>query len=218
MADSDQDKAKTSLREKAAYPVGYMFGVTFLAAAVLIGLVRFTDERVQANRRILFERAVLESVGLASHATPRSEVHRLFVDNMEPPEGDGVRAYRYVKDGSLQAYALPISGQGFWNTISGVIGVEPDGKTVVGISFYEQSETPGLGAEIVKPEFRDQFEGKRLAGQAPYLELRSVGSELDASSVHAITGATQTCTRLEAFLNEALSQWQKLSRLRGGAT
>ena len=72
-------------------------------------------------------------------------------------------AYTLKKDGQMAAYALPFEGQGFWACIRGIVGIAADKKTVTGITFYEQSETPGLGAEIVRPAFRNQFKGKVLA-------------------------------------------------------
>jgi Na+-transporting NADH:ubiquinone oxidoreductase subunit NqrC len=66
-----------------------------------------------------------------------------------------------------------------------------------------------LGAEITKPQFKNQFDGKRLAeGDVP-MELKPAGTELDVNEVHAVTGATQTCTRLEGIINSALVEWRK---------
>jgi hypothetical protein len=56
--------------------------------------------------------------------------------------------------------------------------------------------------------FRSQFKGKKIAAQGTPFEIRPVSTELDASSVHAVTGATQTSTRLEKFLNERLAAWR----------
>jgi len=127
---------------------------------------------------------------------------------VEEPTSDSGGAYIVKQDGQLVAYALPVSGQGFWAPISGIIGIETDKKTVTGIAFYEQNETPGLGAEITKTPFRQQFEGKQLADQGQPLGMKRPGAELDDSSVHAITGATQTSTRLERIINSALTEWQ----------
>jgi hypothetical protein len=38
--------------------------------------------------------------------------------------------------------------------------------------------------------------------------MRRPGTELDDSSVHAITGATQTSTRLEGIISSALTEWR----------
>jgi Na+-transporting NADH:ubiquinone oxidoreductase subunit C len=105
-------------------------------------------------------------------------------------------------------YALPIRGQGFWDDIAGVIGIDADGETLTGIAFHEHKETPGLGAEIVGPRFRNQFKGKKMdPGERP-IGLLPAGAEVSEHQVHAITGATQTCTRLERIMNDALLEWR----------
>ena len=113
-----------------------------------------------------------------------------------------------MQDGKPAAYALPIEGKGFWDTIRGVVGIAADRKTLTGISFYEQNETPGLGAEITQPKFRSQFPGKQISQTGKPLRILPVGSQLGPSDVHAVTGATQTSTRLEKFLDEALARWR----------
>jgi Na+-transporting NADH:ubiquinone oxidoreductase subunit C len=79
---------------------------------------------------------------------------------------------------------------------------------VTGIAFYEQNETPGLGGEIVKSEFTQQFVGKKLATTAPYIQFLPASTTLDTNSVHAITGATQTSNRLGKFVNAQLLTWR----------
>ena len=209
MTDSD-NRSKPESPGNVAYPVFYMFAVTFVAAGVLIGLSRFTAQRVEANREVLFEKAVLMALGLRTdeRAQP-SAIHRIFVERVAPPMDSTAGAYRLMGGGRVTAYALPVEGQGFWDVIKGVAGIEAEGGRLLGLAFYQQSETPGLGAEIVKDPFRVQFRGLKLAdGDAP-LRFKPVGSETGEGEVHAITGATQTCTRLEKILNEVIGRWRR---------
>ena len=37
----------------------------------------------------------------------------------------------------------------------------PDSETVKGITFYKHKETPGLGAEVDKDWFKNNFVGKK---------------------------------------------------------
>jgi len=60
------------------------------------------------------------------------------------------------------AFAFPVAGKGLWSTLLGYLAVKPDGDEVVGLTFYKHGETPGLGAEIEQPWFRQNFVGKRL--------------------------------------------------------
>ena len=112
-----------------------------------------------------------------------------------------------TKAGQTVAYALPVSGQGFWAPIKGIIGLKADRRTITGIAFYEQNETPGLGAQITTSAFTSQFKGKVLSWGDKALNIRPPGAPLGASDVEAVTGATQTSTRLEKILNDALTEW-----------
>ena len=66
------------------------------------------------------------------------------------------------KNGTPNGYAIPISGKGLWSTLYGYFAVEPDGITAKGITFYAHKETPGLGGEVDKPWFQNNFIGKKF--------------------------------------------------------
>jgi len=110
---------------------------------------------------------------------------------------------------------VPIEGQGFWDTIKGVIGIAPDKRMITGVCVYEQNETPGLGAEIARLPFRSQFVGREIADEGKPFGIKPVGSSLDRSEVHAVTGATQTSTRIERIIVEQLSRWREAVKAGG---
>lgn len=70
--------------------------------------------------------------------------------------------YIYKEDGQVEAYAFPIVGQGLWSTLYGYLALEADAATIRGITFYKHGETPGLGAEIEKDWFQNNFKGKKI--------------------------------------------------------
>lgn len=204
--------------QKPWFPVVYMFVVTAFFSSIVIGFTQATSNRIEANQKLAFEKAVLAVLpGLYDENEKVSglELHKRFTEKVTAPDELTGGAYTLRKSGKTAAYALPIEGRGFWAMIKGFIGVEADKKTITAIAFYQQNETPGLGAEIVKPEFRNQFKGKViLIGEKP-LTITRPGARLDQSSVHAVTGATQTSTRLEKLINDGLKEWQK--KLSGGS-
>jgi Na+-transporting NADH:ubiquinone oxidoreductase subunit C len=200
------------MKDKAWYPILYMFVVTAVFSSILIGLSRMTQDRVNANERVAFERSVLNALTIDDASSMSSpEVHSLYVRDIDTNTTTSGGALRYVTGGTFNAYALPFEGQGFWAPIKGVIGINPDKKSIIGISFYEQSETPGLGAEIVKPAFCDQFQGKILSATGEPLSIltKAEGIPDSPSEVEAVTGATQTSTRLERMVNAAISTWRE---------
>lgn len=66
-----------------------------------------------------------------------------------------------------EGYVIPINGYGLWDAIYGYLAIKPDADTVMGISWYDQKETPGLGANIAEPSWQSLFPGKHLFQPTP---------------------------------------------------
>lgn len=206
------------MREKRWFPILYMFVITAVFSSVVIGFTGLTRRRVEANATLAFERAVVAVLPqLRADDTNSGDIHRIFTEQISTPDATSGGAYTFKRGGQTAGYALPISGQGFWAPIEGVIGIDADRKTITGIAFYEQKETPGLGAEIAQPAFQDQFKGKAFSSGEKPVTFRRPGEDLGTSEVHAVTGATQTSTRLEKIINESVRTWQSAMSGKGGA-
>ena len=99
-----------------------------------------------------------------------------------------------------------------------MVGVDSEGSRILGIAFYQHSETPGLGGRITEKWFTDQFKGLRLFPIVDdkkifYLKPKAIAS--GPNELDAITGATRTSTAVETFLNTELDTfvkefWKKL--------
>ncbi|MBN1796073.1 MAG: FMN-binding protein [Sedimentisphaerales bacterium] len=195
---------------KRLFPVIYMFVITAALSAVVIGFARFTEKRVQANESLAFEIAVLKVVpDLYDEKLSSMELHKIFTGEVKEPAETTAGAYFVEEDGQIAGYALPIAGQGFWASIRAVVGIKPDKRTVTGFAVYEQRETPGLGAEVAQIAFTEQFKNLKLSADGKPVVFRRPGETLQKSQVHAVTGATQTSTRLEKIINDALAEWRK---------
>lgn len=59
-------------------------------------------------------------------------------------------------------FVIPVNGLGLWDAIYGYLAIKPDGNTVIGTTWYDQKETPGLGANIAEQEWQGQFPGKKI--------------------------------------------------------
>jgi Na+-transporting NADH:ubiquinone oxidoreductase subunit C len=58
-------------------------------------------------------------------------------------------------------YVMPIQGKGLWDAIWGYVAVDID-MVIKGVFFDHKGETPGLGANINKRFFMDDFTGEDL--------------------------------------------------------
>lgn len=103
-----------------------------------------------------------------------------------------------VRDGAaLEQVILPVYGSGLWSTMYGYLSLEADGKTVRGLRFYDHAETPGLGDQVEKPEWRAQWAGKQLYGADgnPRIEVvrgKVAGGPDAIHQVDGLSGATLT--------------------------
>ncbi len=132
---------------------------------------------------------------------------------------DGLKAQnKLIKDGNTSELELPVYifskdgkdvtvvavyGAGLWGPVWGYLGIDEDGKTVLGAYFDHEGETPGVGAKIKDdPAFQAEFIGKTVAfGTEKPLQIVK-GAQGD-SQVDAISGATMTGNGL----SEAIATW-----------
>lgn len=102
------------------------------------------------------------------------------------------------EDGVLQALILPVYGSGYQSTLYGFVALSADTKTVLGLKFYDQKDTPGIGARIQDPEWEALWPGKAVYDDAGALRLGvargkvSPGSVDAAYKVDGVSGATRT--------------------------
>ena len=105
---------------------------------------------------------------------------------------DIVKIYEGFDDGRKVGWVVQVAPRGYGGPVSFAVGVDVNGK-VAGISLIENKETPGLGQNIEKPEFRGQFEGKSES------DPLQVGEDIDA-----LTAATISSKAMALGVREAL--------------
>jgi len=113
----------------------------------------------------------------------------------------------HVREGArVQQVVLPVRGSGLYSMLYGFVALGPDLSTVVGLKFYEQGETAGLGAEVDNPRWLAQWQGKQALDRSgqPVIEVVKGGVPPgDPDAVHkvdAISGATITSKSVEHLL------------------
>ena len=190
--------------KSSLYTLRYAAILGFVCALLLTFAASFTKPYRQANaeaEKILNILAAL-NVPLEPHISSKRLIE-MFETNIRVESQNGQTVYLYSpsqdKD-AVEAIAIGFSGRGLWGRIKGVLALESDRKTIRGVTFYEQEETPGLGGEIASSQFRNQFAGKSITGG---IIIRNGGSSLP-NGVDAITGATMTCDKVQTMLNAVI--------------
>ncbi len=164
----------------------------------------------------IYTRTVYEYVGTAEGkiidegkgAGPAFEISISREAKVEPEERRlPVFVYR---GGGEPVFVVPMWGSGLWGPIWGYVAVNSDLRTIHGVVFDHQSETPGLGAEIATQEFQARFINKPVYDANGDVLIRVVKptqlNKEDPAQIEGISGATMTTRGLDRMLRE----WLKL--------
>jgi Na+-transporting NADH:ubiquinone oxidoreductase subunit C len=214
------------MRERA-FTIAFLLCVSAVFTGAVAGLNLVSRQRVALNRKIAKRRALLHALGIQvpEGASPQQIAdlyERRVGDTKFTVEWDGERRpvlAGYSEDGELTAYALEISGQGFWDVLRGYLAISPDLKEMQGLVFYQQTETPGLGAEITKHWFEKQFAGQALPPEGGgSVGLKRPDEGKGPYDVDAVSGATGTSQAVERLLNKGLRRLVVAIQGEGGDT
>lgn len=192
------------------YALVYAAVLGAVCASLLTGAANFTEDYRKANAEAEETLNILMVLNVPLEAdTSAKQLGEVFKNNIREAERGGVTTYDYSSpeaQGRIQAIALRFSGPGLWGPIKGFLALEQDRKTIRGITFYEQEETPGLGGEIVTEEFRKRFVGKMIHDKDDNvgIVICKPGSAKEQNEIDGITGATMTCDKVQAMLNEVI--------------
>jgi Na+-transporting NADH:ubiquinone oxidoreductase subunit C len=192
-----------------------MFLITLLFTSMVSAVKILNEERIERNEKIKLQRIILEVLGMpVTKETPDAAVVRLFQGRVKAVNVDDKIIYVGYEEGgrNISGYAFPVGGPGFWGPIDGLVAVDERATRIIGIAFYKHSETPGLGARMTEPWFRDQFKGLPLfpvEGGRRIFYLKPQGTGSAPNELSAITGATGTSRAVEAFLNKDLDHFLK---------
>lgn len=114
----------------------------------------------------------------------------------------------YDKDGKEIGYIFTSGAKGYGGTVSVMVGLDTEG-VITGIEILSHAETPGLGANAVKDDFKDRFNGK-----SGTLTVDKVSN--DGQNIQAITAATITSKAVVAAVNSITEAYTNI--IAGGGT
>jgi Na+-transporting NADH:ubiquinone oxidoreductase subunit C len=212
-----------------------MSGITVVLGFLLSLAATSLKDRQDFNVEIDRKRNILKSLNIpedASRVLTPTEIETLFDEkvitifiNEDGAVSEDGTMPLYIKstNGVNEGYSIPVSGKGLWSTIYGYLAIEPDGKTVKGLTFYKHGETPGLGGEVEKEWFTSNFVGKQIVNPSGELiGIQVIKGQVDPEDseayhkVDGISGATMTTKGLNKFLIADLESYNPFfENLRG---
>jgi Na+-transporting NADH:ubiquinone oxidoreductase subunit C len=197
------------------YTMMFALVLGLTCAMLLTAAAEFTRPMQDKNKKAEEIRNVLSAlkVPFEPSAQPQELIDIFERDVVEQSLGqeNPLTLYVYQPEGKdeIKAVAVRFVGPGLWGPVKGFLALEPDYKTIRGVTFYEQEETPGLGGEIVTEGFRSRFEGKQIADERGVwgIDITAAGGEsLKTNQIAGISGATMTCDKVEEMINNVIKQ------------
>jgi len=172
--------------------------VTSVASAALSVINNITKPRIEEQKRLVTERALLAALPLAN----KNAIEPVYI-------ADTLRYFIGYKDTlrkDIVGYAFVAKEQGYSSKIETMVGVDTIG-TIIGIKVMQQVETPGLGTKIEEikygettPWFQDQFIGKKGTGLAV---------DKDKGEITSVTGATISSRAVTNSINNGIQKLEK---------
>lgn len=209
---------------------------SFLLSLAATQLKSYQDYNIDVDMKKNVLKCVGVNVSVLSPETILSEYNDRIVEIITDNEGNEVESVNFsdlefsenkmtgeslyehndkfyfpiYKSSSPEATIIPISGKGLWSTLFGYFAIESDYNTVKGITFYQHKETPGLGGEVDKSWFQNNFIGKKIKdnnGTLVSIEVAKGKANDNMHSVDGISGATITSRGVSDFLLRDLEKY-----------
>lgn len=123
----------------------------------------------------------------------------------------------YINTEGIKGYIIPINGYGLWDKIYGYLAIKTDGDTIIGTTWYDQKETPGLGANIEEAEWLELFPGKKIFHndtlgitivKGKVSDIYGTNNPKAECAVDGISGATLTCQGVTKAYKNSLEQYR----------
>jgi len=107
------------------------------------------------------------------------------------------QVFLVMEGDQVSKVVIPVEGYGLWGTLYGFLALEKDTKTIQGITYYDQIETPGLGGEVANPKWKALWHGRLAYNDSWVPEIKVIkgvaGSpEQDPHHIDGLSGATIT--------------------------
>ena len=216
-----------------SYTLIFTSCVTIVLGIIIATTADNLRERQKTNEELDIKKNILYALGYKQNidnpwtnkiveSLYNNSINEVYLDRkgavyqkQEDIEKNPLKIYQRMDNGLITGYAIPIEGKGLWGTMYGYFAIEPDAVTVKGITFYRHKETPGLGGEVDKEWFKNNFIGKRLVdndGKLVSIEvIKGFVSDKDPEAyrkVDGISGATITGKGVTTFLKKDLNKYE----------
>ena len=168
-----------------------VIAVAFILAFAAIGLKPAQERNIAIDKMS----QILNSVNITSTPENAQELYGKYIDD----------SFIINSKGELA------KGESFSINIADQLKL-PENRQTLPVFIY-QGETPGLGAEIEKPQFQEQFQGKHffIDGNFTSIAVEKTGQKPQngADYVDAVSGGTITSKGVQTMLQKCVKPYAK---------
>lgn len=195
---------KKGLYHHIIYPTLIMTLFASVMTGVIAGLDVFTKDKIAEQEALKVQRAVLYVLGLEATAqsgeTEIAAIQRLFKQDIQTIETSKGLVYLAKENGKPVGIAYQMAGNALWGSVTGYMALSADGKEILGVTYTNHSETPGLGGRIDEAWFKEQFRHKPVLSPEPSV----INKPHPGGNIDGIAGATLTSNDVVEIVNEGI--------------
>lgn len=181
--------------------------ILFLITAVSASILSLSN---QVTAPIIAEADELKNEeakkNLLNEADEFEQADDSLMELLKSKDSNIVQCDEGTKNGELVGYVFKTITAGYGGDIEFMVGISSDGR-VEGIEILNHEETPGLGANILKPSFQTSFEGKSIENS-----LSATKEPSGESEVQALTSATITTNAMVDEVNKVIEAYKEVGQ------
>lgn len=173
-----------------------------LAPTAVLVVICIVVSAALAGTNLLTKDKIAEQQAMKSESS-----RRLVLSTAESFESqDNGTYYTGVANGKTVGYVFETSAKGYGGDVNVMTGISADGE-ITGVVILSHSETPGLGANAEKEDFRSQYNQS-----VPEDEIKTVKYKTpENGEIEAMTGATVTSTAVTNAVNSAVNRYKEIT-------
>lgn len=159
---------------------------------------------------VKYSKIVKDCILNADGTLTEQPVDSFKVDYSKEYKQNRLHVFVCTLENGEKKYVFPLRGAGLWGPIWGYVALNEDKNTVYGTYFGHEGETPGLGAEITKDKFKDQFKGKEVSknGNIALSVVKNGKVEDSSCQVDGISGGTLTSNGVDEMFKKCLGMYK----------